>query len=371
MAYVRETDAPRLAAPAGSIGVYAWAKNRLFPTPVSALGTIIIAALFVVAGWNLLDWGGIRAVWSAPDRELCAVNGAGACWPFVFAKFQQWIYGLYPFDQRWRINILYVLCALSVAGLVIPQVPGKRWTALFFFVIFPVISFFLLLGGYFGLAPVETDYWGGLTLTLVIAITGNVASLPFGILLALGRQSQMPVVRTLSVVFIEAVRGVPFITVLFMASVMFPLFMPPGVNPDKLLKAVIGTSIFASAYMAEVVRGGLQAIPKGQIEAAQALGLSYWKMMRLIVMPQALKIVIPGIVNSFISLFQDTSLVSIIGLFDLLGIVQAGFNDPKWKSPQTGNTGYISLAVIYFIFCFSMSRYSQSIERRTNRGLKK
>ncbi|MEO9167432.1 MAG: amino acid ABC transporter permease, partial [Aestuariivirga sp.] len=332
MSYVRESDAPLLAAPAGTIGAYAWAKDRLFPTPFSALGTIIIASLFVIVGWSLLDWGAIRAVWSAPDRELCAVNGAGACWPFVFAKFQQWIYGLYPFDQRWRIDILYALCILAVAGLVIPQIPGKRWTALFFFVIFPVISFFMLLGGYFGLPLVETDYWGGLTLTLVIAITGNVVSLPFGILLALGRQSQMPVVRILSVVFIEAVRGVPFITVLFMASVMFPLFMPPGVNPDKLLKAVIGTSIFASAYMAEVVRGGLQAIPKGQIEAAQALGLSYWKMMRLIVMPQALKIVIPGIVNSFISLFQDTSLVSIIGLFDLLGMVQAGFNDAKWKS---------------------------------------
>ena len=156
-----------------------------------------------------------------------------------------------------------------------------------------------------------------------------------------------------------------------MASVMFPLFMPPGVNPDKLLKAIIGTSMFASAYMAEVIRGGLQAIPKGQVEASQAVGLSYWKTMRLIVMPQALKIVIPGILNSFISLFQDTSLVAIIGLFDLLGIVQAGFNDAKWKSPQTGNTGYLSLAVIFFIFCFSMSRYSQYIERRTNRGLKK
>ena len=371
MAYVRGSDAPRLAAPSGTIGFTAWAKQKLFPTPFSALGTILIAGLFIIVGWNILQWAGIRAVWAAPDRELCAVEGAGACWPFVFAKFHQWIYGLYPFEERWRINLLYVLCILLVAGLLIPSVPGKRWNALLFFVVFPVLSFFLLRGGYFGLTLVETDYWGGLTLTLIIAICGNVVSLPFGVLLALGRQSQMPVVRILCVVFIEAVRGVPFITVLFMASVMFPLFMPPGVNPDKLLKAIIGTSLFASAYMAEVVRGGLQAIAKGQIEASQALGLSYWKTMRLIVMPQALKIVIPGILNSFISLFQDTSLVAIIGLFDLLGIVQAGFNDAKWKSPQTGNTGYFALAVIYFVFCFSMSRYSQSIERRTNRGLKK
>jgi len=371
MAYVRDSEAPRLSAPIGSIGAYAWAKDKLFPTPLSALGTLAIAGLFLIIGWNLLDWAGIRAVWSAPDRELCAVDGAGACWPFVFAKFHQWIYGLYPFEQRWRVNIVYVLGIISLAGLLIPSLPAKNWNALFFFVIYPIIAFFLFYGGIFGLPVVETDYWGGLTLTLIIAVTGIVTSVPLGILLALGRQSTMPVVKTLSVVFIEGVRGVPFITVLFMASVMFPLFMPPGVNPDKLLKAIIGGSMFASAYMAEVVRGGLQAIPKGQYEAAQALGLSYWKMMRLIVMPQALKIVIPGIVNSFISLFQDTSLVTIIGLYDLLGIVQAGFNDAKWKSPQTGNTGYLALAVIYFIFCFSMSRYSQYIESRTNRGLKR
>ncbi len=226
-------------------------------------------------------------------------------------------------------------------------------------------------GGIFGLSFVSQDRWGGLPVTLILATFGLAFGFPLGILVALGRRSRLPAIRSLCVLYVELIRGVPLISLLFMASVMFPLFMPPGVNPDKLLKAVIGTSIFASAYMAEVIRGGLQAIPKGQIEAAQALGLSYWKMMRLIVMPQALKIVIPGIVNSFISLFQDTSLVSIIGLFDLLGMVQAGFNDPKWKSPQTGNTGYISLAAIYFIFCFSMSRYSQSVERRTNRGLKK
>jgi general L-amino acid transport system permease protein len=229
----------------------------------------------------------------------------------------------------------------------------------------------MFLGGYFGLVRVPTDQWGGMMVTLVIAAVGIVASLPLGILLALGRRSELRVVNTLCVAFIEIVRGVPLITVLFMASVMFPLFMPPGVNPDKLLKALIGVALFSAAYMAENVRGGLQAIPKGQYEASKALGLNYPKMMGLIIMPQALKVVIPGIVNNFISLFKDTSLVAVIGLFDLLGIVQSGFNDPKWASAQTGNTGYFALAVIYWVFCFAMSRYSIYIERKLNTGHKR
>jgi general L-amino acid transport system permease protein len=222
-----------------------------------------------------------------------------------------------------------------------------------------------------GLAIVETSQWGGLLVTLVVAVTGIVASLPIGILLALGRRSNMPAIRLLSITFIEMVRGVPLITVLFMASVMLPLFLPSGVNFDKLLRVLVGVALFSAAYMAEVVRGGLQAIPKGQYEAAQALGLSYWKMMVLIVLPQALKIVIPGIVNSFISLFKDTTLVSIVGLFDLLGIVQAGFADQKWVSPVTAPTGYFGAAAIFFIFCFAMSRYSMYLERRLATGHKR
>ena len=223
----------------------------------------------------------------------------------------------------------------------------------------------------FGLEPVETTQWGGLLVTLVVAISGIVASLPLGILLALGRRSQMPIVRGFSVVFIEVWRGVPLITVLFMASFMLPLFLPEGVTFDKLLRALIGVALFSAAYMAEVVRGGLQAIPKGQFEAAQALGLSYWKMMNLIVLPQALKIVIPGIVNSFISLFKDTTLVSIVGIFDLLGFVVTTSNDVKWASPQTGSTGYFAAALMFWIFCFSMSRYSIFVERRLNTGHKR
>jgi general L-amino acid transport system permease protein len=218
---------------------------------------------------------------------------------------------------------------------------------------------------------VETAKWGGLLVTLVVAVTGIVASLPLGILLALGRRSKMPVVKLFSVIFIEVWRGVPLITVLFMASVMLPLFLPEGVSFDKLLRALIMTALFSAAYMAEVVRGGLQAIPKGQYEAASALGLSFWKSTALIVLPQALKIVIPGIVNSFIGLFKDTTLVSIIGIFDLLGIVNSSFADPKWASPVTTPTGYLMAALIFWIFCFGMSRYSMFMERRLHTGHKR
>lgn len=328
--YVRTQDAPLLPAPANIVGWQAALRERFFPTPMSGLASIVIGVLLLWTAWTILDWAVVRAVWSAPDRQLCNVEGAGACWPFIGDKLLQWVYGFYPAAERWRVNIVYLLGAVSLAGLLIPSVPYKGWNALFFFAIYPVITFFLLLGGWFGLVEVETSLWGGLLVTLVLAVTAIVASVPLGILLALGRRSHMPVVSLLSTIFIETVRGVPLVLVLFMAANMFPLFMPPGINPDKLLKAVVGTALFASAYMAEVIRGGLQAIPKGQYEASQALGLPYWKMMGLIIMPQALKIVIPGIVNNFIGLFKDTSLVTVVGIFDLLGIVQSGFNDPKW-----------------------------------------
>jgi general L-amino acid transport system permease protein len=252
--------------------------------------------------------------------------------------------------------------------MAIPSVPWKRENAFYLLVIFPIVAFTLLVGGYFGLRHVETALWGGLLVTLVVAITGIVVSMPLGVILALGRRSKLPIIRFFSIAFIEFWRGVPLITVLFMASVMLPIFLPPGVNFDKLLRALIGVALFASAYMAEVVRGGLQAIPKGQYEAAQAMGLSYWKVMRLIILPQALKIVIPGIVNSFISLFKDTSLVLIIGLFDLLGIVQFNFADSNWTSPSTPATGYVFAAFVFWIFCFSMSRYSIYTERRLHTG---
>lgn len=370
-AFVRTADAPLLPAPANIVGWQAALRQRFFPTPLSGVASIVIGALLIWVLWTILDWALIRAVYIAPDRTLCNMAGAGACWPFIGEKMLQWVYGFYPIDQRWRVNLVYFMGAVSLAGLLIPRIPWKGWNALFFFAVYPVITFFLLLGGRFGLPYVETSLWGGMLVTLVLAVTAIVTSVPLGVLLALGRRSEMPVVSLLCTIFIETVRGVPLVLVLFMAANMFPLFMPPGVNPDKLLKAVIGTALFASAYMAEVIRGGLQAIPKGQYEASKALGLPYWKMMGLIVMPQALKIVIPGIVNNFIGLFKDTSLVTVVGIFDLLGIVQSGFNDPKWVSAQTGNTGYFALAMVYWVFCFGMSRYSMYIERKLNTGHKR
>ncbi len=371
VAFVRTQDAPVAPPPANMTGAWAAAKQKFFPTPLSSVAGVIIAALVAWVVWTLIDWAVIRAVWSAPDRELCNAEGAGACWPYAFARFHQFIYGFYPVEERWRVNIVFLLGALSLAALLIPSIPRKGLSALFFFVIYPVLTGILFVGGMFGLTYVETTQWGGLMVTLVLSVTSMVASVPLGILLALGRRSTMPIVSLLSTIFIEVVRGVPLVLVLFMAVNMFPLFMPPGVNPDKLLIVIIGMALFAAAYMAEIIRGGLQAIPKGQYEGAQAVGLSYWKMMGLIVMPQVIKIVIPSIVNHFISLFKDTSLVTVVSILDLLGVVQSSFNDAKWASAQTGNTGYFLLAVVYWLFCFGMSRYSQFIERKLATGHKR
>jgi general L-amino acid transport system permease protein len=235
--------------------------------------------------------------------------------------------------------------------------------------VLPVVAYVLLLGGIFGLEPVDTNQWGGLMLTLVLAYVGIVAALPIGVALALGRRSEMPVIRTICIGFIELWRGVPLISVLFMASVMLPLFLPEGMNFNKLLRALIGIVMFQSAYMAEVIRGGLQAISKGQFEAASALGLNYFKSMRLIVLPQALKLVIPGIVNTFIALFKDTTLVLIIGLLDILASVQSSILDPAWSAVAT--EGYVFAAFCFWIFCFSISRYSQALERKLHTGHKR
>ncbi|MEM7461102.1 MAG: amino acid ABC transporter permease [Pseudomonadota bacterium] len=260
------------------------------------------------------------------------------------------------------------LCAIAYGiarGSESPPGPSIRGVAVAMGLLLLVLLIFAVP---FGLEHVETEVWGGLLVTLVIAITGIVASLPLGILLALGRRSQMPVIKLVSVIFIEFWRGIPLITVLFMSSVMLPLFLPEGVNFDKLLRALIGVALFSAAYMAEVVRGGIQALPKGQYEGAMALGLNYWQMIRLIILPQALKLVIPGIVNSFIALFKDTTLVLIIGLFDFLGMIQSSYTDSTWASPVQSLTGYLFAAVVFWLFCFAMSRYSIFMERRLDTG---
>jgi general L-amino acid transport system permease protein len=312
-----------------------------------------------------------NAAWTGSDREACVAHGAGACWAYIKANIGQYIYGRYPDSERWRVDLFFVFVAAGLIPMAIPSAPFKRLNLLYLAIGLPVISGLILVGGFPGVREVETALWGGLMLTIVVALVGMIVSLPFGVLLALGRRSRMPAVRVLSVIFIEFWRGVPLITVLFMASVMLPLFLPPGVNFNKLLRALVGVALFASAYMAEVVRGGLQAVPKGQYEGAMALGLGYWKMMRLIVLPQALKIVIPGIVNTFIGLFKDTSLVYIIGLFELLGTVRQSFANPEWASSQTPATGLVFAAIVFWIFCFGMSRYSQSMERRLHTGHKR
>jgi general L-amino acid transport system permease protein len=346
-----------------------WARENLFSSwGNAALSVVAVAAILFVA-WHALDWALLRAVFSGTDGSTCGKPDAGACWPFITHKLGLFMYGRYPVSEHWRVDLTYVLALAGLVPLMIPRMPHKLWLSVYLLLAFPILGFVLVRGGVPGLPGVPTELWGGLFLTLVVASVGIAASFPVGILLALGRRSELPIVRWASIGFIEFVRGVPLVTVLFMASVMLPLFLPPDVTFDKLLRALIGVALFSAAYLAEVIRGGLQAIPRGQYEAADALGLSYAQKMGFIVLPQALKLVIPGIVNSFISLFKDTSLVLIIGLFDLLGIVQQSISaDAKWFSPQTAPTGYVFAGAVFWIFCFGMSRYSAFLERRLAGG---
>ncbi len=491
--YVAKDQKAALPPPESEVGAFGIVRLNLFATPVDSILSIAAGIFLVWAAWNIFQWAVVDAVFTGSDREACLVEGGGhggACWAFIDAKFGQFVYGTYPLDQRWRVDILFVALVILIAGIAIPNLPYKRLNAVLLFGAFPVVTLVLLTGGQFsfsggllallfliaagvtisdvsseptvgfhslpvkvalgaallslvaillsnfvtaatiefldfrftvlsmisfiaalvalglvvfvgftarrgegsvarlfypalavilfvvlmttdfGLRPVPTNLWGGLMLTLVVALSGIGASLPLGVLLALGRRSDMPAVKLVSVIFIEFWRGVPLITVLFMANFMLPLFMPEGVTFNQLLRACVGVALFSAAYMAEVIRGGLQAIPKGQYEGADAMALTYWQKMRLIILPQALKLVIPGIVNTFIGLFKDTSLVYIIGLADLLGTVRRGFNDPSWITPSTPATGLIFAAFVYWVFCFSMSRYSIYTERRLDTGHK-
>ncbi len=369
--FVREEFLAEEPAPVSTVGISGWMRINLFSSPLN----IILTAFSLYLVWLIvppvIEWAFINAIWEGEDRNACLVDNAGACWAFIDAKFGQIIYGRYTIDERWRVDLVYLIGAGALIPLLFEKMPGRRYLALFLILIYPVFAFVLLTGGNFGLPHVETALWGGLLVTLVVAVVGIVASLPLGILLALGRRSDMPVVRMFCIGFIELWRGVPLITVLFMASVMLPLFLPEGVNFDKLIRVLIGVALFSSAYMAEVVRGGLQAIPRGQYEAAHALGLSYWQSMGFIILPQALRMVIPGIVNTFIGLFKDTTLVLIVGLFDLLGIIQLNFTDPNWSTPQTAATGYAFAGLIFWAFCFGMSRYSIRVENKLNEGTRR
>ena len=368
---VHAGNLPDKAAPIATEGVVAWMRDNLFNGAINSILTLSALALVVYVVPGLLGWTIFNANWTG-GADACRANPDGACWPFVTSRWEQFLYGFYEKSERWRIDILLGILAVGVGWMVWENAPGRRLAALFMLFVYPVFAFIMLHGSKtLGLPIVDTPQWGGFTLTLVIALSGIVVSLPLGVLLALGRRSKMPIVSLFSTIFIEFWRGIPLVAVLFMATIMFPLFLPAGVTFDQLLRAVIGVALFASAYMAEVVRGGLQAIPKGQYEGAMALGLPFGKMMRLVILPQALKIVIPGIVNTFIGLFKDTTLVLIIALFDLLGIVQSSIADPNWSIRSVPYTGYVFVAIVFWICCYSMARYSRYIEDKLHTGHKR
>lgn len=494
--FVRRELIVERPAPVVTTGVLGFVRTRLVNSPINIALTVASIAVLCVTVVPALKFMVVDAVWHGSSREACldatAGHPVGACWPFIAAKFDQLIYGFYPAEQRWRVNLTFLLLAVLLVPLLAPRLPGKTLNAALFFLAFPVLAFFLLHGGglhgfgitwvadmaravadsvaaladrlaragqdgsalgplaagaavllgllarllaivvapltalrdlvqgasrpvwtdlaatavvvsaavfvvngalrtggralatslgtfagiaiviavlgldHGGLPVVDTRQWGGLLVTLVVSITGIVTSMPIGIALALGRRASLPLIRICSVIFIEFWRGVPLITVLFFATYMLPLFLPGNFSVDGLVRVLIGVALFSGAYNAEVIRGGLQAIPRGQAEAASALGLSYWKTTGLVVLPQALRHVIPGLVNSFIALFKDTTLVLIVAIFDLLGSLRAAFSDPAWATPTTLFTGFAFTGMIYFAFCFGMSRYSLFTEHRLN-----
>ena len=368
VAFVRTEMAPAEPAPRRTTGAMAWLHKNLFATPGDTVLTVL-GVLFLL--WVVPPIYGFfigNAVPVGGTVEQCRMPGAGACWAYIGSEIEFFIYGFYPMAEYWRPNIVFAMLAILVVPLLWPKAPFKIANAVLFFIVFPIVSVILLTGSMFGLRYVPTEQWGGLLVTLIVSIVGICLSLPIGILLALGRRSKLPVIKTLCVIFIELIRAVPLISILFFASIMLPLFMPQGTTVDKLLRALVGVTLFSSAYMAEVVRGGMQAIPRGQYEAASALGLGYWRTMFFIILPQALKHVIPGIVNNFISLFKDTSLVYIVGMKDLLEAVATKNEAVEWSSPTQDTTGYAFAAAVFWAFCFSMSRYSIWMERRLNTG---
>jgi general L-amino acid transport system permease protein len=370
--FVRTTAVEAAPPPAATTGVIGWVRAHLISSPANIVMTILSILLVYWIVPPFIEFMFTHAVWTGTDREACLPTNArpevGACWPFIKDRLFYFIYGSYPIPERWRVDIFFALLAVGIVWLLWLEAPRRDLGAVYFFVVVPLVSYVLLNGGWFGLRRVDTSLWGGVLVTIVVSWVGIVFSLPIGILLALGRRSNMPIVKLFSVIFIEFVRGVPLITVLFMASVMLPLFVPDAYSPDKLLRALIGIAMFAAAYMAEVVRAGLQAIPKGQYEGAMAVGLGYWQMMYLIILPQALKITIPNIVNTYIGLFKDTTLVVIVGIFDFLRTVEVSRIDPKWAAPTTSATGYAFAAIFYFICCYGMSRYAKSVEARLGKA---
>lgn len=350
-------------APVSTQGPVAWMRTNLFASIPTTLGTLLILGVLLNYLPALFRWAVLNAVWVA-DPAVCRA-GTGACWGVIYEKFRFIIFGRYPFDEQWRPLVgTTALLALIICSCM--RMFWKPWLAAAW-VLCLAFFFTLMRGGVLGLSQVDTDLWSGLPLTILLSTLAMAMAFPIALVIALGRRSGMPAIRSLCTIYVELIRGVPLISVLFMASFMFPLLLPHGFSIDVLVRVVAGFTLFAAAYMAEVIRGGLQAIPKGQVEAAATLGLSYWQTQRKIVLPQALAMVVPGLMNNFISAFKDTSLVAIVSLFELAGAMNMAMNsDAEWRPFRL--EGYLFIAVIYFVFCFSMSRYSLWIEKQVNKS---
>jgi general L-amino acid transport system permease protein len=350
---------PRIRPMSG--GIIGWLRVNLFASITSSIMSLLLITVLGKALFSLVQWGITNAIWLIQDDQTgpCrAIRGIGACWAVIPEKYRFILFGTYPFSEQWRP----ALATLIFIALFYLSTRRSMWgrKLIFTWAGSLVLIGVLMWGGIFGLSYVSQDRWGGLPVTLILATFGLAFGFPLGILVALGRRSKLPAIRSLCVLYVELIRGVPLISLLFMASVMFPLFMPDGVNIDKLLRAQIAFILYAGAYLAEVIRGGLQAVPRGQYDAADALGLSYWKKNGLIILPQAIRHVIPPLVNTFIAFFKDTSLVLIIGIFDLLTTAKTSIVDPAWQTFSV--EVYIFVSLIYFAFCFAMSRYSRQLE---------
>jgi general L-amino acid transport system permease protein len=350
-------------APVKTEGLLAWIRTNLFGNASTSVGTLAILVILLYVLPPFLNWTLFNAVW-AKDYDACHV-ATGACWGVVAEKFRIIIFGRYPFEEQWRP----LIATTALLGLLTVSCMRAFWKPRLALLWIAVLAFFftVMYGGVLGLSRVETDRWGGLPLTILLASLSMSMAFPIALVIALGRRSNLPAIRSVCTIYVELIRGVPLISVLFMASFMFPLLMPQGFNIDVLIRVLAGITLFAAAYMAEVIRGGLQAVPKGQIEAAATLGLSYWQTQRKIVLPQALAMVVPGVMNNFISTFKDTSLVTIVSLYELTGAMSLALNsDANWRPFKI--EGYLFIALIYFVFCFSMSRYSQWIEKQVNKS---
>jgi general L-amino acid transport system permease protein len=360
-AFVHKSSEP---PPIEKIGALRWMRQNLFSSPLNSALSLVTLGLVVYWGAGFIKWGILDAVWYTPDHEVCRA-AAGACWAVIAEKHRPMLFGVYPYAEHWRLIIALVVYLSTVTATLTPYC-WKRSILIPLWTVSLAVTGVMLWGGVFGLTYVDSAQWGGLPLTMVLFTGTVVIGFPIAILLALGRRSQLPAVKAVSVTLIESMRGVPLITILFVAVNVFPLFLPEGLEIDKMLRVVVGMAIFFACYQAEVIRGGLQAIPRGQYEAAEALGLGYWRMMVKIILPQALRICLPGIVNHIIAALKNTSFVLIIGLFDILTATTAVMQDPLWR--RFFVEAYLFVAAVYFIFCFALSKYSQRVEQWLNEG---